>query len=272
MPRFSIIIVLYNAEEVIERCLKSIIQYSSVHEREVILVNNSSPDRCTEIAKRVLPECSIINTENRGFSHANNVGAKSAHGEILFFLNADAFFVESILEKVDRSFRADPSIGVIGPRLEYPDGRFQISSGKLPSLAIEFIDKWFYRYEEFLSAKIHLANFFYGKERFVEYVTGASLFIHKDVFNAIGGFDEKYFLYFEDKDLCARVLKVGFKCLYNPSIVVGHLKSGSNRNDPSNKIRRLYRESQMLYYSKHSSKLEFFLVKRIFGITISKNE
>lgn len=250
MNRFSIVIILYNAEEVIERCLRSVIDHTSDTEREVILIDNASPDRSAEIASKILPNVRLIRTPNRGFGHANNVGAAHAQHEYLFFLNADAYFVEPILSRIAGRFGRDRAIAAVGPMLEYPDGRFQLSAGSEATFMHEFRDRQLYRSETRRNEEFREAARRSG-ERAMGFLTGAALCVSADAFRSIGGFDEGFFLYFEDKDICVRLRREGYRCLYDPHVVLRHEKNGSAGRELSDAMRKAYRHSQRYYYSKH---------------------
>ncbi|MDD5447730.1 MAG: glycosyltransferase family 2 protein [Actinomycetota bacterium] len=216
----SIIIVLYNSAEYIEKCIQSIgrLDYNPI---EIILVDNASRDESVSVARRTLEECRIEHYHliqlgrNAGFAAANNRGFELSSGEILFLLNPDTELYPDTLRELVRAFR-DPSVGICGSKVYYPDGKtLQHAGGFVRDNGLAM----HYGYAEEDKGQ-------YDTLREVGYVTGAALSVRRDVFREAGGFDEGYHpAYFEETDLCLRVRRMGYKVVYVPTARVIHYES-----------------------------------------------
>ncbi len=254
----SVIIVQHNHLSLTRAAIRSFREH---HNKgyEIIVVDNASTQEDPRKLAEEFPDIQLLcNERNDGFSRANNRGAEVANGDLLFFLNNDTITQSNILMAVEEVFQRREEIGVIGPALRYPDGRFQLSAGRLPTFAGEMVDKVVYG---LLDRRIQWvekrAAASYSSRRDVGWVTGAALFIRRDMFLQVGGFDEEFFMYFEDKDLCARVLNAGKKVCYFPGVSLVHLKAGSSSGSQAQTARE-YRKSQLRYYKKHRTWIEIW--------------
>lgn len=249
----SIVVLQYNNVELTRHCLSSLLAHID-RRHQVVLVDNNSTELDARRVGREFPGVKWVGCEvNGGYSRGNNAGATHAVGDILLFLNNDTLiesdFVAPILRRFDESSRA----GIVGPRLLNVDGSFQLSAGHLPTLFREMIDKT-------IATAINSGNRTASRvlERWftrptpVEWVTGAALAIRRDVFHQVGGFDESFFMYFEDKDLCARVRRAGYEVWFDPASELKHLRGGSA--NPRTAL--MYRTSQVRYYRRHRPWLE----------------
>lgn len=248
-PLVSIIIVNYNGSEVLLNCLKSLEKSSPSIAYEVIVVDNCSNDGSPDSVEQTFPNVLLIRQpQNRGFGAGNNVGAKFAKGEFLFLLNPDTILSEDILPHLIEIMRQDPTIGIVGPKLLNPDGSLQLSVSPALSIAGE--------YQARKQAKsYHLRNKTLFTQKFkdiqeVDIVVGAAFFIRKTLFDSIGSFDENFFMYFEESDLCRRVQGNGWKIIYTPKVSLIHYKGFSSQEVYKN-ITVEYRRSQIYYYQKH---------------------
>ena len=246
---FSLIIVSFNTKEILKNALSSIFVYCPREMFEVIVIDNNSGDGSAEMLNNLFGDKIklIINKHNAGFGAANNLGAKIARGEYLFFLNSDIIAKEDILSGLAKIFESRPEIGILAPRLILPDGSEQkFASGNFPSLADLILGK----------IKKDAAEKKYIK---IDWVSGAALAIRKNLFDQAGGFDENFFMYFEDIDLCKRVKDISYQVAVLPSITVVHLGGKSLKNDRQRK--KHYYVSQDYFYKKHYGKLKLALLR-----------
>jgi len=246
---FSLIIVSFNTKEILKNALSSIFAYCPREMFEVIVIDNNSGDGSAEMLNNFFGDKIklIINKHNAGFGAANNLGAKIARGEYLFFLNSDIIAKEDILSGLAKIFESRPEIGILAPRLILPDGSEQkFASGNFPSLADLILGK----------IKKDAAEKKYIK---IDWVSGAALAIRKNLFDQAGGFDENFFMYFEDIDLCKRVKDISYQVAVLPSITVVHLGGKSLKNDRQRK--KHYYVSQDYFYKKHYGKLKLALLR-----------
>jgi len=223
---FSIIIINYNTAELTSACLESIFKFCDGSKYEIILIDNNSEKKEIDILKkRFASRVKIIeNKRNFGFARANNQGAKLAQGDYLFFLNSDTTIKQNILEPFRDKLEADKKIGIIAPKLILKNGEEQ--------------------------------PYAYGlrkKSDIISWVSGAAFIIRRELFSQIGGWEERFFMYFEDVDLCRQVLKNDYRIERLLSITVTHLVGGSPVHFWRRKL--FYYYSKILFILKHYFKL-----------------
>ncbi|MHB9161295.1 MAG: glycosyltransferase family 2 protein [Nitrosotalea sp.] len=219
MPLVSIIIVNYNGKKHLEDCLKSLacVTYNNV---ELILVDNNSVDDSVIFVKSNYPNVQLIKLdENYGFAKPNNMGAANAHGQYLLFLNNDTMVTPNFVTELVNIMTAKPEIAICQSLLLKPNGGID-SSG-------DFVDIFGRAY----SSRIECKDI-----RYILSARGAALLIKKEVFWDLGGFDEKYFVSFEDVDLGWRAWIFGYKVVLVPSSVVYH-KGGQTIREMDSIIR-----------------------------------
>ena len=251
MP-FSIIVVNYNTKNLLKHCLNSIIKNFNKDDYEIIIVDNSSQDGSVEMLKNNFGDRIklIVNNKNIGFGPANNLGASRAQGKYLFFLNSDTITKSDILAPLKKFLNNSREVGVIGPKLVLADRTEQpYAHGKFPNLLNVIIGKL---------KKLTVKS---GKPFEVDWVSGAALIIRNDIFNQAGGFDEKFFMYFEDIDLCKRVKDLGYKVMVYSEVELIHL--GGRSLSELNQRKRYYYKAQDYFYKKHYGLLIMNLMKFI---------
>ncbi len=252
----SVILVQYNNAQLTRKAVETLKRHHPGG-CELIIVDNASEGLEADWMNAGGGETRIRSDRNLGFGAANNLGAHAAHGEVLLFLNNDTITESPFLAQAEAEFAGDPSLGVLGPRLLDPDGSFQLSAGPLPSFFGEIRDKTVYglmnRRNRFVQGAMEAK---FGMRQDVGWVTGAALFVRASLFRTLDGFDENFFMFFEDKDLCLRARAGGYRVRYDPAFSLVHLKGGSSGGGLATFIRRTYRESQAYYYRKHLSVID----------------
>jgi GT2 family glycosyltransferase len=245
----SVIIVQYDHPELTRRALESL-RLNNRGDIDVIVVDNGSPDPGTRPATEQFKECkTIFNPVNAGFGAANNAGARASRGDILLFLNNDTLVHSEILPQIGEYFASAPACGAAGLRLVNPDGTQQNSSGK--TFTVWTI--W----------NTSRRGYVYNTPNTVrrDWVSGAAMAVRRSVFEEVDGFDESYFMYFEDVDLCARIRRAGHEIHYVPSIAVEHLGGGSQPEGMPPALQKEFRSSQLRCYSRYSSTLDNALLR-----------
>jgi len=239
----SIITVNYNGADYTVASLDSLRKHGLPRDAEVIVVDNGSFPPESDRLQEDLPWCRHVRlAENRGFGSANNAGAVEAKGEYLFFVNNDTLFSSDVVTPLSEALVRDPAIGVVGPSLSNEDGTFQMSFGPFPSIMNE-------RRTRRESLRLAGKGILPTRVQRPDWVTGAALMIRRDIFRTLGGFDEAYFMYFEDADLCKRVHLDGFQVLYREDLTVTHL-GGKSYAKGSPAMELEYRRSQLRFYDK----------------------
>lgn len=258
----SIILINYNGHKFLETCLNSILEKVQCTNYEVIIVDNSSVDDSVEIIQNNFPMFKLICSKNNlGFGKANNLAVKQSRGEYLLFLNTDTILTENTLKILSEYLKENEDVAVIGSRITFQDGSYQLSCGNLPNLVVELFDKIRYTLDnKWHSLFSNLHDRKYSKVQEVGWLTGACLMMRRDVFEQIGGFDENFFMYFEDKDICKRVKELGYKVVYYPKTTIIHLLGGSSHGIKKS-VNKHYRDSQLYYYQKHLGKFQTNVLK-----------
>ena len=271
----SIIIVSFNTKDLLERCLASLFKFLKGINFEVIVVDNASQDGSPQMAMEKFPQVKlIVNKKNLGFGTANNQGVKKSKGRWLFFLNSDAYLVDDSILKLLEKLSENSMVGAASPLILNEDRTIQQSVGFFPNLPqvfywMSFIDDlpggetlrpYHVDHDKFYLAETSSA---YAKDQKVDWITGAAMFIRKDVFEKIKGFDEKIFLYGEDVDLCYRVKKAGFEIIFSPVAKIVHLGRGSHRRENIGAIVGEYK-GLLYFYKKHRGALAQFFLQLLF--------
>jgi hypothetical protein len=249
----SVILINHNRQNDTRRAIESLKRFSP--DAEIILVDNHSDDNSVEVFRRELPGVTLLPLdENYGFGVANNRGAEIAHGEYLLILNNDTELLEDTPLKLVTIMKQNEHIGALGPMIVNPDGSFQWSFGSQPT----FLNEW--RTRQATRKLLRRGRTYQDSfaEQFaggcdVDWLTGAALMIPKKLFDQIGGFNESYFIYFEDADICKRIRNLGYSVRYEP---VGKLIHYGGIDTPIRRPARLhfeYRKSEVLYYKLHNS-------------------
>jgi len=239
--QLSIITVNFRSEQFLKRCLASIYNIWG-REIEIIVVNNDPNESLADI-KCDFPDVQIIKQqENIGFGAANNAGAKIAQGKYLLLLNPDTEILTDDLEGIFEKFEKNEEISVIGPRLiTGKDKTQEWCAGK------EFT---FWRLIKNNFSIIESKEIWESKnETLADWVSGAAFFVKKEIFYKIGGFDENFFMYFEDEELCRRIRKAGYGILYYPEVSIKHFGGQCRESFLKQKIQ--FFKSMACYIKKH---------------------
>lgn len=221
-PKVSIIIPVYNQVHYTYACLVSILENTGEFDYEIIIADDVSTDATKEIDKFVTGLVIARNESNQGFLKNCNNAAKKARGEYIFFLNNDTTVQKDWLPPLIRLLESDKSIGMVGSKLIYPDGRLQEAGGIIWSDG----SGWNYgRCDDPNKPE-------YNYVRDVDYISGAAIMLSRKLWEDIGGFDERYApAYCEDSDLAFEVRKCGLRVVYQPLSVVTHFEGVSNGTD-----------------------------------------
>lgn len=258
----SIVIVSFNTCAVLRDCLHAVYRGAGHLRIQVIVVDNASTDRSAAMVAQEFPGVLLIRSAvNLGFGPANNLGIEAARGRYIVLLNSDAFLTPDALERSVRRMDANPQAGVGGGRLIGRDGSLQPSARMFPSIISDLIvlsglAARFPRSRVFGYADRTWADEMESAE--VDWVPGAYSIIRAEALAAAGLFDPRFFLYYEEVDLCRRIKKAGYSICYWPEISVVHIGGESSRKVSSLELSRagaqltLWRmRSMLLYYRKH---------------------
>ena len=251
----SIILVSYNDRRRLDACLSSLQKHPPSVGHEVIVVDNASSDGTRDWIAGAFPSIRLIaNPENAGFSKANNLGVRESRGEFLLFLNTDTVVPPGALDSLLAKLVSDPSLGAAGPALLHGPRSYQVSFGRSVNFGAQFWQKLVLNPYH----KVRLKKG--GKDRAVGWLSAACLLCRRTAFEQAQGFDERFFIYFEDIDLCRRLRKAGWKLVHVPAIRVFH-EGGATTSPRAAASRFEYRRSQLYYYRKHNSRVSDGLLR-----------
>ncbi len=258
MITVSIILVSYNSAQITIDCLHSIQTQLRAVSYEMVVVDNASTDQSADLIEKAFPTVKLLRqTENRGFGTGNNVGARVASGRYLFLLNTDTLLTCDLLPHLIEVMEQDSTIGIVAPKLLNLDGTLQLSTARSISLWGEYQDLKEKR--EYQKDQSRICQKF-TKMQEVDIVIGAALLIRRSLFEELGGFDQTFFMYFEESDLCRRSQMKGWKIIYTPEVSLIHL-GGYSVNKTVDRLRLEYRRSQIYYYQKHRPRYEQLILR-----------
>ena len=250
MEKFvSIIYVYFNTPIEIKQSINSVLKTSGIR-FEIIIVNNNSPKPLPKNLKKSVKI--ITNLKNLGYGKAVNQGVRIAKGEIILLANPDTIFLKDSISLMFKKITIDKKIGVIGPQLLSKEGKILHSIASMPNLpdvlfAQSFLNKlWPNNY---YSRKYWAIGIDKNKEQESDTVGGAVMLMRKSIFKKIGGFDERFFLYFEEADLCKRIKLAGYKIIYLPNAKVIHFVGRRTKN--KNFIKQNFEKSRFLFIEKY---------------------
>jgi GT2 family glycosyltransferase len=267
----SIIIVNYNVKEFLQNLMHSIYKAASNLQYEIIVIDNASDDGSVDFLKEKFPDIKlIVNQKNLGFSKANNVGLSVAKGEYILFLNPDVIVGEDTFEKMIEFFKKTPSAGLAGCKILNPDGSLQLacrrsfpgpwtSFCKVSGLSALFPNSRIF-------ARYNLTYLDENKTYEVDAVSGSFMMIKREVYKKVGGFDEQFFMYGEDLDLCYRIQKAGYKVFYVHNTQIIHYKGESTKRSSIDETKLFY-NAMHLFVKKHLS--SSFIVEIILRVAIA---
>ena len=204
-PKVSIIIVNYNGKELLQKCLDSLLKVN-YDNFEIILVDNNSTDGTVEFITKNYPSLIIIKLDsNKGFAEPNNVAAKISKGKYLLFLNNDTVVTPNFISEMVKVMETDKKIAICQSLLLKPDGSVDSSGDFIDHLGVVY------------NSKTEIDEI-----REVSSARGASMLVRSDIFEKLDGFDQKFFITFEDVDLCWRSWILGYRVLIIPTSIVYH--------------------------------------------------
>lgn len=252
----SIVIVTYNSESVVGRCLASIREHTCGVSYEVVVVDNASADGTVDLIRRDHPWVQIIHRgTNGGFSRGVNDGIAASSGRHILALNPDAYLDHDALAVLSRYLDENPDVGVVGPRLLDEDGSLQLSCRRFPGYASALFNRYSLLTRLLpgnpFSRRYLMTDFDHDSIRDVDWVSAAAVMFTRALADDIDGWDAGYFMFSEDVDFCRRAHDAGYRVVYNPGASIYH-RIGVSKRTPARLIVARHR-SMWRYYSKHLS-------------------
>src|SRR5579862_1880039 len=255
-PDVGVVVVTFNALPWLERCLES------VQGREVVVVDHGSTDGTLELVRERFPEARIVEQDNRGMGGGNNAGMQVVAGRYFFLLNSDAGVVGDGLERLIEFADAHPDAAVVGPRLRNQDGALQRSVRAEPTLwrlATEYLFLRKLAPRSGLLNPLYAGGFAHDEVREAEWLSGPALLVRREAADAVGLFDEAFFMFGEETDWLTRFRRAGWKVLFFPGAEVVHVGGATHGGT-------LYVENlrgHLRWFDKHRGAREAERVRRL---------
>jgi len=262
----SIVIVNWNVVELLRRCLGSIVGElrtepgfdlvlpGTLWSYEIWVVDNASTDGSAEMVREEFPYVRLIaNSENLGFTVANNQAIVKSMGKFILLLNCDTEVVEDALATMVAYMEEHSDVGVLGPQLRYPDGEIQSSRRRFPTMATAYLEstilqQWFP--DNNILRRYYIADVADDATQEVDWVVGACLMTRRQVVDQVGLLDEGFFMYSEELDWCYRIKQAGWKVVYLSAAVVLHYEGRSSAQIvPARHI--YFQSSKVRFFRKH---------------------
>lgn len=250
----SAVIVTYNSSQYITACINSLKKQKFSGQLEVIVIDNNSQDGSQKLLSKISRIKFFPQDTNLGFSKANNIGLKNASGEFVLFINPDTKILTGAIQKMMDIFNTYMNVGIVGCQMYWNDSkhRQRCCSGFPTPLSCIF--------EYTILGKIWKNNpilrdhWLIGWDRqtfrYVDVIHGGAFMVRKEVAEKVEGFDENYFLYFEEADLCRRVRNVGYLAAFTPKAGVIHYGGQSSKSEEQSKILNIFEVSRRYYLKK----------------------
>jgi N-acetylglucosaminyl-diphospho-decaprenol L-rhamnosyltransferase len=253
-PDVTVVVVNFNSGHYLERCLRSVVDGAGDAQVEIVVADNASADGSEDRAVAAVPEARLVRTgSNLGFGAAANRGMRIAQAPFVFLLNPDAVISGGTLGGFLKVAAEHPRAGVIGCLTKNPDGSVYPSARKVPSAGESFGHMFVGPFvpDNPWSRAYTMADWDRRSERQVGWVSGSSVLIRAEALAAVGMFDEDYFMYVEDVDLCTRMRAAGWEVWYSPELEVEHVVGSATRG--SRRMTLEHSKSIYRYYAKHRS-------------------
>ncbi|MCX7885777.1 MAG: glycosyltransferase family 2 protein [Verrucomicrobiae bacterium] len=258
-----IVIVSYNVRDLLCQLLQRL------HRQRVIVVDNASTDGSAAMVREQFPSVHLIaNAENRGFAAACNQGIRASQEPFILILNPDTMIDQQAVETLLETMRQDSRIGACGPRFLWPDGTLQPSCRRFPTLPRVLLDelglgKLFPKSR--LLGDYRMSWWAHNQRREVDQLMGAAIMLRRAALNTVGLFDEQFFLYYEEVDLCLRLHRAGWKVLFVPEATATHHGGASAKQTLARTTMARY-QSLFAFYRKHYPHWHRWILKPVIAL------
>ena len=232
---WAAIVVNYQTGSLLTDCVRSVLTDSSAGEVELVVVDNGSDDGSVEALRHVVPGAQVIRSPgNVGYARAANLGIAATRAPIVAVLNADLTMEPGTAKAMLARFDEEPALGACGPRIRNVDGSDYPSARRSPTvpLAVAHGLRGLWRPTNPFTARYRELDADPSQPRSVDWVSGAAIWLRRGALDAVGGWDERYFMYMEDLDLCWRLRRSGFEVAYEPAGAVTHVQGASTSRRP----------------------------------------
>jgi len=252
-PELAVVIVNYLSGNDLRDCLGALVSHADGIDLEVVVVDNGSEDGSLDGIERICPSRVVTSGADVGFGAGVNRGVAATSAPWILVVNPDARIVEGELRAFVDAAEARPEVALFGPRILRDDGSPSVSQARFPTLGREFAEAIRLHHVPGLSGvqRAITNRSRYEHETRPDWVFGAVMLFRRDVFAAVGGFDDEYFLYWEEVDWCLRARRAGWEIAYLPTATFEHT-GGAVRDKPE--LFATYVASNLRFYDKHYSR------------------
>jgi len=270
--KITIIIVSWNVKELLQKCLKSIFDYTKDVNFEVYVVDNNSSDDTVDMVEKNFPQVKLIaNDYNAGFAKANNQPFAKSVGEEVLFMNPDMEFTENSIKIMHEFLNRHPKTDIATCGLKYPDSERQYNIKRLPSFLSQLLIllKLHHLFYFLPTLQRYLAkDFNYNTESEVENIMGAFVYARTEKFIEIGKWNEDYWLWWEDVDLCKKAKDCGLTIMYTPDTSVIHHEGKSFAQVASVPKQKRFIIGMLTYFKKHHPYWQYLVLKALSPISV----
>lgn len=251
----SIILVHYHVKKELLSCIASIYASKPKSSIEIIVVDNDEKKTIEKDLKKQFPKVRYVKNDNKGFGQGNNVGSQYAKGEYLFFLNPDTLVSKNTIDALVSYLDKHKKVGIAAPILHDVQGEVVALQGARELTPLRAIFSFSFLNKLFPGNPIK-KQYWYLDEwnkksvKEVESIPGTAFVIRRELYKTVQGFDEKFFLYFEEQDLCKRITKLGWKIVMHPQANVSH-SLGASTKQSKRDTNKIFQQSRFYYLKKH---------------------
>ncbi len=268
----SICIVNWNTKELLQKCLRSIKEKTVELTYEIIVVDNNSQDDSVQMIKLDYPDCLIIeNKINLGFAKGNNEAVKKASGKYILYLNPDTELITNAIYGMFLFLEKNADFGAVGCKLVGSDGQIQFSCARTfptPFNQFSYLAMLYRLFPQSRSLSTVEMNYWdHSGNREIDCVSGACIMARKHIIDALNGFDENFFMYAEDVDLCYRIRKESLKIYYLAEESVFHYEGASSKKKANKHFSAIMQRTSNYYFiTKHFGHIKAFEFKAAVGV------
>ena len=261
----SIVIINWNTRNRLSECLMSIISEPNSDPYEILVVDNHSDDASSQMVRTKFPQVKLLEMrENVGFARANNIAIWRSRGDHKLLLNPDTLVKPDTIRMLSRFLDTNPGAGAVGPKILSPGGLLQFSASREPTLRRGF-SRLFHLEAILPSTDYGMSQWSSDKGREVDVLMGASIMVRKTALDEVGAFDEDFFMYSEEVDLCHRLRKAGWGVHWTPQAQIVHHGGQASKQVPMESFLNLYK-GKIRYFRKHHGMVAAFAFKLVLTV------